>query len=93
MPRVETHSVATLFAHVRTGNWASVVPHTWLHVFGAPHGMRALPLVEPVRAVPVGLVVTACEPGSAMARALTEVARHTDVAGALERLPGVPDPP
>jgi DNA-binding transcriptional LysR family regulator len=93
VPRVETDSVATLFAHVRTGNWASVVPHTWLHVFGVPHGMRALPLVDPVRAVPVGLVVTAREPGSAMARALTEVARHTDVAGALERLPGAPDLP
>ncbi|GAA2540023.1 hypothetical protein GCM10010295_25410 [Streptomyces intermedius] len=36
VPRVEADSVATLFAHVRTGNWASVVPHTWLHVFGVP---------------------------------------------------------
>ncbi|MEU3983259.1 LysR family transcriptional regulator [Streptomyces sp. NPDC026672] len=87
-PRVETDSVGTLFAHVRTGHWASVVPHAWLHVFGVPHGMRALPLVEPARTVPVGLVTTAREPGSVMARALTELARTTDVAAALERLPG-----
>jgi hypothetical protein len=46
-----------------------------------------VPLVEPARTVPVGLVVTAREPGSVMARALTEIARHTDVA-ALECLPG-----
>jgi len=89
-PRVETDSVAALFAHVRTGRWASIVPHAWLHVFGVPHGMRAVPLVEPARTVPVGLVVTAREPGSVMARALMEVARHTDVTGALERLPGDP---
>ncbi|AVH54880.1 MULTISPECIES: LysR family transcriptional regulator [Streptomyces] len=87
-PRVETDSVAALFAHVRTGRWASIVPHTWLHVFGVPHGMRAVPLVEPARTVPVGLVVTAREPGSVMARALTDIAQHADVAAALERLPG-----
>ncbi|PSK74279.1 LysR family transcriptional regulator [Streptomyces sp. CS149] len=86
-PRVETDSVATLFAHVRTGRWASVVPHTWLHVFGVPHGMRAVPLVEPSRAVPVGLVTVAREPGSMLARALREIAGQTDVAAALERLP------
>ncbi|MFA3873453.1 LysR family transcriptional regulator [Streptomyces sp. MMCC 100] len=89
-PRIETDSVATLFAHVRTARWASVVPHTWLHVFGIPQGMRAVPLVGPARTVPVGLVVSARAPGSTMARALLEVARHTDVASALERLPGNP---
>jgi DNA-binding transcriptional LysR family regulator len=87
-PRVETDSVATLFAHVRTGRWASVVPRAWLHVFGVPHGMRAVALVDPDRTVPVGLVVSARAPGSVMARALREVAERTDVAAALERLPG-----
>ncbi|GAA3830380.1 LysR family transcriptional regulator [Streptomyces chiangmaiensis] len=91
-PRLETDSVATLFAHVRTGRWASIVPHTWLHVFGVPHGMRAVPLVEPARSVPVGLVITTREPGSVMARALADLARHTDVAAALERLPADPGP-
>lgn len=91
-PRVETDSVAALFAHVRTGRWASIVPHTWLHVFGVPHGMRAVPMVDPDRAVPVGLVVTSREPVSVMAGAFTETARQTDVAAALERLPGDPGP-
>ncbi|WP_328908267.1 LysR family transcriptional regulator [Streptomyces sp. NBC_00234] len=91
-PRVETDSVAALFAHVRAGRWASIVPHTWLHVFGVPHGMRAVPMAEPARTVPMGLVVTAREPGPVIARALTEIARHTDVAAALERLPGDPGP-
>ncbi|AWW36876.1 LysR family transcriptional regulator [Streptomyces cadmiisoli] len=87
-PRVETDSVAGLFAHVRTGRWAGIVPHAWLHVFGVPPGMRAVPLVEPAREVSVGLVTTARKPGSVMARALRELARSTDVEAALERLPG-----
>ncbi|MFB7619709.1 LysR family transcriptional regulator [Kitasatospora sp. NPDC056181] len=91
-PRVETDSVAALFAHVRTGRWASIVPRTWLHVFGVPYGMRAVPMTGPARAVPVGLVVSAREPGSVLARALTETARSTDVAAALDRLPGDPGP-
>ncbi|MFB7026163.1 MULTISPECIES: LysR family transcriptional regulator [unclassified Streptomyces] len=89
-PRVETDSVATLFAHVRTGRWASVVPHTWLHVFGVPYGMRAVPMDGPARAVPVGLVTVARDPESVTARALREVAGRTDVAAALDRLPGDP---
>ncbi|NBE52164.1 LysR family transcriptional regulator [Streptomyces boluensis] len=87
-PRVETDSVAALFAHVRTGRWASIVPHTWLHVFGVPHGMRAVPLAEPTRTVPMGLVVAAREPGSVLARALTDIARTTDVSAVLDRQPG-----
>ncbi|MEV7602529.1 LysR family transcriptional regulator [Kitasatospora sp. NPDC089797] len=86
-PRVETDSVASLFAHVRTGQWASVVPYAWLHVFGVPPGMRAVPLVEPAHSAPVGLVIAAREPGSVMARALLEVARRTDLAGVLGALP------
>ncbi|MFJ8621328.1 LysR family transcriptional regulator [Kitasatospora sp. NPDC093550] len=86
-PRVETDSVASLFAHVRTGHWASIVPYAWLHVFGVPRGMRAVPLVEPAHSAPIGLVTAAREPGSVMARALLEVARRTDLAAALGGLP------
>ncbi|MEU1226659.1 LysR family transcriptional regulator [Streptomyces sp. NPDC005828] len=87
-PRVETDSVAALFAHVRTGGWTSIVPHTWLHVFGVPHGMRAVPMTEPARAVPMGLVTVVREPEPVLARALREVAGRTDVAAVLDRLPG-----
>ncbi|MFJ6777218.1 LysR family transcriptional regulator [Kitasatospora sp. NPDC091257] len=86
-PRVETDSVASLFAHVRTGHWASVVPYAWLHVFGVPRGMRAVPLTEPAHSAPIGLVIAAREPGSVMARALLEVARLTEVATVLGSLP------
>jgi hypothetical protein len=52
-----------------------------------PQGMRAVPLVEPTRTASIGLVVTAREPGSVLARILTDVADRTDVNAALDRLP------
>jgi DNA-binding transcriptional LysR family regulator len=87
-PRVETDSVSSLFAQVKTGSWATIVPSAWLHVFGVPAGMRAMPMTEPERAVPVGLVSLAREPGSVMARALTAVSKTTDLTF-LEHLPRV----
>ncbi|MFG2514144.1 LysR family transcriptional regulator [Streptomyces sp. NPDC048584] len=86
-PRVETDSIASLFAHVKTGRWASIVPHTWLHVFGVPTGMRAVPLVQPVRTARMGLVAAKRDVASVMARAFIEVAERSDMAATLERLP------
>lgn len=90
-PRVETDSVASLFAQVRAGSWATVVPTAWLHIFGVPDGMHAAPLTEPERAAPVGLVTLAREPGPAMARALAAVAGVTDLAF-LEHVPAEQGP-
>ncbi|MFF2775385.1 LysR family transcriptional regulator [Streptomyces sp. NPDC058052] len=91
-PRVETDSVAALFAHVRTGRWATIVPSAWLNVFGVPNGMRAVPMAGPSRAVPVGLVTLARDPGPAMARALVELARTPGVTAAFARLSGAAAP-
>ncbi|MFI7703856.1 LysR family transcriptional regulator substrate-binding protein [Nonomuraea sp. NPDC049480] len=86
-PRIETDSISSLFAHVRTGRWAGIVPHAWLHVFGVPAGMRAVPLVEPVRTQRIGLVACRREPEPVMTQALLAVARDAGMAATLERLP------
>ena len=86
-PRVETDSIASLFAQVRAGHWASVVPHAWLHVFGVPAGMRAVPLVRPVRTERIGLVLPSREPRSVLAQALIDVADRAGISASLERLP------
>lgn len=85
-PRIETDSVTSLFAQVKTGSWATIVPSAWLHAFGVPANLRAVPLTEPERSVPVGLVTLAREPASIMSRAITAVAQSTDLAF-LEGLP------
>lgn len=85
-PEVETDSVASLFAHVKAGRWATVLPCAWLHVFEVPEGMAAAPLVEPIREIPVGLVTLAQDPASAMALAAAEAAAEADLLF-LEDLP------
>ncbi|MCT9077438.1 LysR family transcriptional regulator [Streptomyces fulvoviolaceus] len=86
-PRVETDSIASLFAQVRAGQWASIVPHAWLHVFGVPAGMHAVALVSPVRTERIGLVLPAREPVSVIGQALIDVVGRAGVAAALERVP------
>lgn len=86
-PRVETDSIASLFAHVRAGRWASIVPHAWLHVFGVPAGMRAVPLVRPVRTERIGLMLPARDPVPVIAQALIDAAAQAGIPDALERLP------
>jgi len=84
-PTVETNSISTLYAHVRDGGWSSVAAHTWLHGFGVPDGLRAVPLVEPEATRAIGLVVLDRDPEALLARALLEVARELDLESALDR--------
>lgn len=54
-PVVETNSVSTLIAHVRSG-LSGVTAHTWLVTNRLPAGLRAFPLVAPVVEHTIGLV-------------------------------------
>lgn len=69
-PQVETDSVASLFAQVSAGNWASIVPHTWLWASPLGPAIRAVELVDPVLKADVALATNSSGPGSPIARAL-----------------------
>jgi DNA-binding transcriptional LysR family regulator len=88
-PQLETDSIATLLAHVGTGRWASIVPQTWLRTLRPPAGARVLRLENPSVTAVVALVTDAAEPGSVLARALTQTARQ---AGIDDLLGGVSAP-
>lgn len=85
---VETDSVVSLIAHVRSGDWSSVVAHTFLSLLGHEDAVLgklvAIPLVEPEGAQTVGLVVSERDPLPPLARALLKSARQTDVAARLD---------
>ena len=83
-PVVETNSVATIFPLVGDGRIASVVAHSWLHLFGVGAGLRTVPLVDPVETRTIGLVWPDRDPESRVARALCDVAGALDLQGALE---------
>jgi DNA-binding transcriptional LysR family regulator len=73
-PQVETDSVASLYAHVATGAWASVVPHTWLRAMPVTSAARAIRLVEPDTTAQISMAIHAAAPGSVAARAFLNVA-------------------
>jgi DNA-binding transcriptional LysR family regulator len=83
---IETNSVLTLCSHVRDGPWSSVVPHTFLHLFGVPAGMCAIPLIDPQPAHEIGLVIADREPAPPLARALMETATHLDLQSQLDQV-------
>jgi DNA-binding transcriptional LysR family regulator len=74
-PQVETDSVAALHALVGTGRWASVVPYPWSFPFAQTPGLRTVSITDPEIVAPVGLVVSAAQPGSVLGRALADTTR------------------
>jgi DNA-binding transcriptional LysR family regulator len=73
-PQVETDSVASLYAQVGGGAWASIVPHTWLRAMPVVGRARAIRLEPDVRAQ-VSVATHAATPGSVVARAFVTAAQ------------------
>jgi DNA-binding transcriptional LysR family regulator len=73
-PQVETDSVASLYALVGLGAWASIVPHTWLHAMPVIGRTRAIRLVGPDARAQVSVAIHAATPGSVAARAFVNAA-------------------
>jgi DNA-binding transcriptional LysR family regulator len=79
-PQVETDSVASLYAHVGAGGWASIVPHTWLRAMPVIGRTRAVRLVDPVVRAQVSVAIHAATPGSVAARAFVKAATGLSLA-------------
>lgn len=79
-PQVETDSVASLYAHVGAGGWASIVPHTWLRAMPVIGRTRAVRLVAPVVRAQVSVAIHAATPGSVAARAFVKAATGLSLA-------------
>ena len=75
-PTLESNSMIVLFAHVRTGRWASVMPAKLADTLGLTETIRAIPIVEPEAVHTIGLVVVAREPMTPLNTALVAEARR-----------------
>jgi DNA-binding transcriptional LysR family regulator len=73
---LESNSMIVLFAHVRTGRWASVMPARLAETLGLTATIRAIPIVEPEAVHTIGLVVPAREPMTPLNAALVSEARR-----------------
>ncbi|PZQ17773.1 MAG: LysR family transcriptional regulator [Ancylobacter novellus] len=74
-PTLESNSTVALFAHVRTGAWASVMPQSFADTMGLPANVRSIPIVEPEVVHTVGLVVPHRDPMTPATKALVSEAK------------------
>jgi DNA-binding transcriptional LysR family regulator len=82
-PHIEANSIVALCSHLRSGHWSSVLPQTFLQLFGEAFGSRAIPLVSPQASHQVGLVVPDREPLTPSARELLALLSDPDVAAGI----------
>jgi DNA-binding transcriptional LysR family regulator len=75
-PTLESNSMIVLFAHVRTGRWASVMPAKLAETLGLTETIRAIPIVGPEAVHTIGLVVPSREPMTPLNAALVAEARR-----------------
>lgn len=78
-PTLESNSMIVLFAHVRTGRWASVMPARLASTLGLTETIRAIPIMEPEAVHTIGLVVPMREPMTPLNAALVDEARRVAV--------------
>lgn len=73
---LESSEMIVLYAHVRTGRWASIMPAQLAATLGLTDVLRAIPIVEPEASNTIGLVVPAREPMTPLTAALVAEARR-----------------
>ncbi len=78
-PTLESNSMIVLFAHIRTGRWASVMPAKLAETLGLTDTIRAIPIVEPEAVHSIGLVVPVREPMTPQTAALVAEARRVAI--------------
>jgi DNA-binding transcriptional LysR family regulator len=69
---LESNSIVTLLAHVRTGQWASILPETLADLVDAPGPMRSIPIVDPDITQTIGLIVASRDPATPLCDMLVE---------------------
>lgn len=90
VPQVSTDSVASMLALVATGEWACVVPHTWLWTRPNTGDFRVVEIVDPTLTAQVTVATNAAGPGSPVARALVDCAQRLSLNDFFDaRLAGV----
>jgi DNA-binding transcriptional LysR family regulator len=75
-PTLESDSMIVLYAHVRTGKWASIMPAKLAESLGLTESVRAIPIVEPAATHLIGLVVPERDPTTPLIKALVTEARQ-----------------
>jgi DNA-binding transcriptional LysR family regulator len=81
-PTLESNSMIVLFSHIRTRQWATVMPIKLVETLGLTDVIRAIPIIEPSAIHTIGLVVPNREVTSPLAAAL--IAEALELATSLQ---------
>lgn len=81
---IEADTVESLYAHLTTRRWSSVVAHPWAHSYGVPAGMRLIPITPAPHGPRVGLITGDQIPWSLAASALHDAVLAADIGARLD---------
>jgi DNA-binding transcriptional LysR family regulator len=86
-PTLESNSMIVLFAHVRTGKWASIMPAKLAETLGLTESVRSIPIIEPAATQAIGLVIPDRDPTTPLIKALVAEAKQLAILfdGPLQR--------
>ncbi len=73
---VESNSMLILYAHVRTGGWASIIPVRFAEEFKRPGRLLAIPLVEPDVRHSIGLILPGRETQTPLVASFVKTAQR-----------------
>jgi DNA-binding transcriptional LysR family regulator len=75
-PTFESNSMMTLFTHVRTGHWVSIIPARLIETLERPRQLKTIPLCAPSVEKTIGLLIRGREPYSPVVSAFIAVCRR-----------------
>jgi DNA-binding transcriptional LysR family regulator len=81
---VVSNSFLAILSHVRHGEWASIVPHTFARQFFSAGDLVAVDIIEPIHTQTIGLVLSDREPLSPMSGALLGSVADADLERELD---------
>jgi DNA-binding transcriptional LysR family regulator len=83
-PTLESNSMLILYAHVRSGEWASILPSRVAETLDRPSRLRSIALIKPTVTHKLGLIVTKREPHSPLVTAFIAQAKRVSAATVVE---------
>jgi DNA-binding transcriptional LysR family regulator len=78
-PTITSDSFLAVCSHVSSGEWSSIVPHTFSLIFAGWKELALIKLVDPVHSQAIGLVTSDRDPLSPLAQALMKCAARLDL--------------
>ena len=81
---VTTNSFLGVCSHVCSGEWSSIIPHTFAYIFSGSEELAMIDLVDPVHSQTIGVVASDRDPLPPLARALMSCAARLNFSSLID---------